>query len=103
MRERAMGARNGWYKRTTLLPADHHATGSTRGMDTLPVQWGGYYCIIFFVHVPFASHVSLSPTFAPGAATFVSLSSPPLAIVQPFLSASVQVISAARDTGDIVD
>jgi hypothetical protein len=38
MRERAMGARDGWYQRTTLLPADHHATRSTRGMDTLPVQ-----------------------------------------------------------------
>ena len=34
-----MVSRDGWYQRTTLLPADHHATGSTRGMD-LPMQEG---------------------------------------------------------------
>jgi hypothetical protein len=56
----------------------------------------------FFVHVPFSSQLSLSPTFAPGAETFVSLSLPPLAMVQPFLSASVQVMSAASATVDMM-
>jgi hypothetical protein len=52
-------------------------------------------CYIFFVHVPLSSQIILSPTFILGAVTFVSLPSPPLAIVQPFASAAVQVISAA--------
>jgi hypothetical protein len=40
MRGRAMVSRDGWYQRTTLLPADPQATRSTRGMDLLPVQEG---------------------------------------------------------------
>ena len=35
-----MVSRDGWYQRTTLLPADHQATRSTSGMDILPVQEG---------------------------------------------------------------